>query len=97
MKYETSVTPEPNAVLAHPWALSVYRVEDRSAQQRILRAIRRLDRHHLTATGAQRGSEIFVIVDCDSASSAVQAKQAVMAADRHAAVAFASQSQAALR
>jgi hypothetical protein len=94
---ESFFTPGPSSVPAHSWALSVFRVEDHLAQQRVLRALRRLGRADLTALGTQRGGETFVVIDWDVTSDKVNAKQIVMSADRHAAITFTSrESQAAL-
>ena len=42
---ENFFTPEPpSSVLAHTWALSVFRVDDYMAEQRVLRALRLLGR-----------------------------------------------------
>ncbi|KAA1397671.1 hypothetical protein [Aeromicrobium ginsengisoli] len=65
-------------------------MEDHKAQQRVLEALRRLRRGDLTAVGTQRDGETFVIIDWNSASDETQAKQVVMAADRHAAITFTS-------
>jgi len=90
--------PEPpSSVLAHTWALSVFRVQDHVAQQRVLRALRLLGRADLTALGMQWDGETFVVIDWDSQSDEVHAGQVVMAADAHAEIAFASsRSQAVL-
>jgi hypothetical protein len=86
---ENFFTPEPSSsVLAHTWALSVFRVEDHSAQQRVLRALRLLGRADLTALGMQRCGEAFVVIDWDSMSDEVHARHVVMAADAHAEIAF---------
>lgn len=82
------VALEPSSVLAHRWALSVFRVEDQSAQQRVLHALSRLGRADLTATAAQRGDETFVIIDWDV--TADDAQHVVMVADRNAAMTFRS-------
>ena len=90
---ESLFTPEPRSVLAHTWALSVFRVEDHVAQQRVLRALRRLGRADLTAIGTQRGSETFVVIDWDAVLDEGRAIQVVMAADRHATVTFSHECQ----
>ena len=93
---ESFFTPEPQSVLAHTWALSVFRVEDHAAQQRVLLALRRLGRDDLTAMGTQRGNETFVVIDWDSLSDEGYAKQVVSAADPHAAITYASERQGVL-
>jgi hypothetical protein len=85
---ESFFTPGPSSVLAHSWALSVFRVEDHLAQQRVLRALDLLGRADLTAFATRQGRESFVIIDWDSTSGDVDAKQIVMTADRHAAITF---------
>lgn len=92
---ETLFTREPGPVLTHSWAVSVFRVEDHVAQQRVLRALRRLGRADLTAIGTQRGGETFVVIDWDFASDEVQAKQVVLTADRRATNTFTSRSAVA--
>lgn len=88
---DTFFPPEPpSSVVAHTWALSVFRVQDHTAQQRVLRALRRLGRADLTALGTQRDGESFVVIDWDTLSDQVHAGQVVMAADAHAEIAFAS-------
>jgi hypothetical protein len=94
---ESFFTPEPpSSVLAHTWALSVFRVQDHVAQQRVLRALHLLGRADLTAHGEQRGEETFVVVDWDSKSGEVNARQVVIAADEHAETAFTSSGQETL-
>ena len=93
---ESFFTPESRSVLAHTWALSVFRVEDHVAQQRVLQALQRLGRADLTAMGTQRGDETFVVIDWDSLADGSHAKQVVMAADRHATITYASERQEAL-
>jgi hypothetical protein len=93
---EVFLPPEPCSVLAHSWALSVFRVEDHMAQQRVLRALRQLGRADVTAMGTQRGSETFVVIDWDSASDEPHTKSVVMAADRHAAITFTSEGRVSL-
>lgn len=93
---QTFFTPGPSALPAHSWALSVFRVEDQVAQQRVLRALRRLGRADLSAIGTQRGSETFVIIDWDAMSDGTRTTSAVMAADRHAEVTFRSRQREVL-
>lgn len=88
---ESFFPPESRSVLDHTWALSVFRVEDHAAQQRVLQALRGLGRADLTAMGTQRGDETFVVIDWDSLSDGGYAKQVVMAVDRHATVTYASE------
>ncbi len=94
---ETSPTAEPpSSVLTHSWALSVFRVENHEAQQRVLRALHWLGYAGVSAIGAQRDDETFVIIDWDSAADQAGAKQVVMLADRDAATTFTSRDAASL-
>jgi hypothetical protein len=94
---ESDLPPEPGTVLAHTWALSVFRVEDHVAQQRVLRALRRLGRADLTAMGTRRGSETFVVIDWDSASCGFPPTEVVLTADRRAMTTFTSRREVVLR
>ena len=85
---ESFLPPELYSRHAHPWALSVFRVENPQAQQRVLQALRRLGRADLTVLGTQRGNEAFVVIDWDA--TLAEARPVVMAADRHAAITFTS-------
>lgn len=94
---QTTSNPEPpSSVLTHTWALSVFRVKDHRAQQRVLRALSSLGRADLTALGMQRDDETFVVVDWDAVSDKFHAQHAVMGADAHAKIAFMSRSRTAL-
>lgn len=66
------------------WTLGVCLVENHSAQQSILVALRDLGRPGLTALGTHRGPEVFVIVDWQTPTDQICAKKVVMALDPHA-------------
>lgn len=93
---ETPFTPERRSGVPPTWALSVFRVEDHVAQQRVLRALRRLGRADLTAMGTRRGSEFFVVIDWDCASDGFPPTKVVLTADRRASTSFTSRSEVAL-
>lgn len=93
---EIPFTPERSSGVLPTWALSVFRVEDHVAQQRVLRALRRLGRADLTAMGTRRGSESFVVIDWDSAADGFPPVEVVLTADRRATTTFTSGSEVAL-
>lgn len=78
----------------HWWALCIFQVQSHDVQQRILMALR--DRQGVTALGAQRGAETFVIIDWDMESDEVYAKQVVMAMDHRATITYVSRERAAV-
>jgi hypothetical protein len=90
MMSESFFTPGRCSVLARPRTLRIFRVKDHVAQQRVLRALRRLGRADLAAIAAERGDESFVIIDWDVAAGDLPAQQLVTVADRDAAMTFRS-------
>lgn len=95
MTSDSAFTPEWSSGVAPTWALSVFRVEDHVAQQRVLRALRRLGRADLTAVGTRRGSETFVVIDWDCASNGFPPPEVVLTADRRATNTFTSRREVA--
>lgn len=93
---ESAFTPQQSSGVAPTWALSVFRVEDHVAQQRVLRALRRLGRADVTAMGTRRGSETFVVIDWDCASDGFPPPEVVLTADRRATTMFTSRREGAL-
>lgn len=63
-----------------PWS-STYRVSTESRQQRILRAIHRLDNPAITALGTTRGDELILVIECGSAAAEITSRQVVTALD----------------
>lgn len=60
---------------------STYRLSSATRQQRILRAIHRLDHPGITALGTTRDDELMIVIECGSAAAEVKSRQVVMAVD----------------
>jgi len=60
---------------------STYRISSETRQQRILRAIHRLDHPGITALGTTRTDEQVIVIECTSAAAEVRSRQVVMAVD----------------
>ncbi|MEJ7633947.1 hypothetical protein [Aeromicrobium sp.] len=60
---------------------STYRVSSESRQQRILRAIRRLDHPGITALGFVHDRDLVVVIDCASAAAEVRSRRIVLSLD----------------
>jgi hypothetical protein len=60
---------------------STYRLSSATRQQRILRAVQRLDDPGITTLGIPDQSELAVIIECTSAVDEVRSRQLVMAVD----------------
>jgi hypothetical protein len=82
---------------AREWSLYVFRVADREAQQRILRALLDLGRDGITGLGTHRGSEHFVIVDYSTGADKAAAKRVVQAIDPQASLTFSGRQGQILR
>lgn len=63
-----------------PWT-STYRLSSETRQQRILRAIHRLDHPGITALGTTRDGDCVIVIECGSAAAEVRSRQMVMALD----------------
>ena len=63
---------------------STYRLSSATRQQRILRAIHRLDHPGITALGTTRDSDAVIIIECTSAAAEIRSRQVVMALDPQA-------------
>lgn len=61
--------------------LSTYQVSTESRQQRILRAIHRLDDPGITALGATRDDQPIIVIECGSATAEIRSRQIVTALD----------------
>lgn len=70
------------------WSLDVFQLADRKTQQRILRALRDLERNGVTGLGTHRGSEHFVIVDYATDADKAHAKRVVLSIDPGATLTF---------
>lgn len=79
------------------WSLCIFRVADRASQQSVLRALHGLDREGVTALGAHRGSEHFVIVDVQSVRDKASARHVVSTRDPGAIVTFSGRKRQVLR
>jgi hypothetical protein len=66
-----------------PWT-STYRLSSETRQQRILRAIHRLDHPGIKALGTTRDTDPVIVIECASAASEVRSRQMVMALDTDA-------------
>ena len=66
-----------------PWT-STYRLSSETRQQRILRAIHRLDHPGIKALGTSRDAEAMIVIECGSAAEEVRSRRVVMALDREA-------------
>ena len=63
-----------------PWT-STYQLSSETRQQRILRAIQRLDHPGIKALGTTRDAEQVIVIECASAAAEVRSRQVVMALD----------------
>jgi hypothetical protein len=70
----------PSAAQRARWT-STYRLSSATRQQRILRAVQRLDDPGITTLGRTQESELTVIIECTSAVDEVRSRQLVMAVD----------------
>jgi hypothetical protein len=66
-----------------PWT-STYRLSSATRQQRILRAIHRLDHPGIKALGMTRDDDCMIVIECGSAAAEVRSRQVVMALDLQA-------------
>ena len=66
-----------------PWT-STYRLSSETRQQRILRAIHRLDQPGIKALGMSRDAAAMIIIECGSAAEEVRSRRIVMALDQEA-------------
>ena len=60
---------------------STYRLSSQTRQQRILRAIQRLDHPAIKALGTIHDAEYVIVIECASAAAEVRSRQVVMALD----------------
>ena len=60
---------------------STYRLSSETRQQRILRAIQRLDNPGITALGTTRDADCVIVIESASAAAEVRSRQVVMALD----------------
>lgn len=60
---------------------STYQLSSETRQQRILRAIQRLDDPAIKALGTTRDAEHVLVIECASAAAEVRSRQVVMAVD----------------
>ena len=60
---------------------AIYRLTSEPRQQRILRAIDRIDHPGITALGTARDGEFFIVAKCTSAVADVRVRRIVMSLD----------------
>jgi histone H3/H4 len=65
----------------HATWTSTYQLSSQTRQQRILRAIQRLDHPAIKALGTTREAECVIVIECASAAAEVRSRQVVMALD----------------
>ncbi|KQV75784.1 hypothetical protein ASC61_12620 [Aeromicrobium sp. Root344] len=65
----------------HPAWTSTYQLSSETRQQRILRAIHRLDHPGIKALGTTRTEACMIVIECTSAAAEVRSRQVVMAVD----------------
>jgi hypothetical protein len=70
----------PSAQQRAAWT-STYRLSSATRQQRILRAVRRLDDPAIKTLGSTQEPELNVVIECTSAVDEVRSRQLVMAVD----------------
>lgn len=70
----------PSAAQRARW-ISTYRLSSATRQQRILRAVQRLDDPGITTLGGPHDAELTVVIECTSAVDEVKSRQLVMAVD----------------
>jgi len=63
-----------------PWT-STYALSSTTRQQRILRALHRLNHPGITALGSTRDTGPVIVIECASASSEVRSRRVIMARD----------------
>lgn len=63
-----------------PWS-STYRISSETRQQRILRAIHRLDHPGIKALGTTRESDCVIVIECASAAAEIRSRRMVIAVD----------------
>ena len=71
----------PSAPHRAPWS-STYRISSETRQQRVLRAIHRLDHPGIKALGTTRGFDCVIVIECASAAAEIRSRQMVIAVDR---------------
>lgn len=60
---------------------AIYRLTSEPRQQRILRAIDRIDHPGITALGTARDGEFFIVAKCTTAAADVRVRRVVMSLD----------------
>lgn len=70
--------PQPAA-----WT-STYRLSSATRQQRILRALQRLDHPGIKALGTTSECDYVIVIECASAAAEIRSRHVVMAVDVHA-------------
>ena len=60
---------------------STYQLSSQTRQQRILRAIQRLDHPGIKALGTTRDAECVIVIGCASAADEIRSRRVVMALD----------------
>ncbi len=73
----------PSTPQAAPWT-STYRLSSATRQQRILRAIQRLDDPGIKALDGSRDTDCVVVIECASAAAEILSRKLVMAWDLQA-------------
>ena len=65
----------------HATWTSTYQLSSQTRQQRILRAIQRLDHPGIKALGTTRAAECVIVIECASAADEIRSRRVVMALD----------------
>ena len=66
------------------WSITVFQVSGVGDQQRILRAMRHVDRSGVVALSAEAGDRHYVILDSERSVDELHAQRVVLVFDRHA-------------
>ncbi|MGI9084793.1 MAG: hypothetical protein ACR2FE_05825 [Aeromicrobium sp.] len=66
------------------WSITVFQVSGVGVQQRILRAMRQVDRSGVVALSAKAGNHSYLIVDSERPADELHAQRVVKVFDRHA-------------